>query len=124
MARTGRIGIWPERLGAIWVAAALSALAVVFGALSPWAFGQHRLATWQTPDAEVFWIPAGKTLLPRYPVEGEAPRRLHQLPIGLSSPVQGLPPVHPVVACRGAVGLDASGGGRRCPSLRQRHAGH
>jgi signal transduction histidine kinase len=88
VARTGRIGIWPERLGAIWVAAALSALAVVFGALSPWALGQHRLATWQTPDAEVFWIPAGKTLLPRYPVEGEAPRRLHQLPIGLSSPVQ------------------------------------
>lgn len=88
MTRSGRRRAWPAAARAIWMSALLSALAVVMIAVTPWATGQQRLSPWRAPDARVEWIPAGSTVLPRYPVEGETTFPMRRLPFGDASPVQ------------------------------------
>ena len=88
MARIGRIGAWGRRSRAVWVSAVAAALTVLVVALTPWASGQHRLSMWTAADAQVRWIPAGPTGLPRYPVVGETTYRTSRLPLGDPSPVQ------------------------------------
>jgi two-component system sensor histidine kinase UhpB len=88
VARIGRIGPWGRRSRAVWVSAVFAALAVLVVGLTPWASGQRQLSLWRAADAQVRWIPAGATGLPRYPVAGERTYRTGQLPFGDPSPVQ------------------------------------
>jgi signal transduction histidine kinase len=123
------------------MAFALSMLVTLVG-MSPWAFGQHRLAQWRVPDSQVRWVPATRWLLPRQALEGETLQRTGRLPFGDPSSVQVVhrfrlpsPGAEPLAvllpAVDGAVilyangvplreGLEASAAGVAWPSARRR----
>ncbi len=88
MTRSGRRRAWPAQSRVVWLSALLSAVVVVLVALAPWASGQQQLSQWRAADAQLRWIPARSSGLPRYPVEGEATYRPSQLRFGDPSPVQ------------------------------------